>query len=144
LWRFAPMLTVGAMRASSQLLLMLGAAVIVVACEDSGAPTEETCPTASARLCFTTPDTIASAILAVEDIAERSATGLVTSGPRTEIQTRVPALSEALGAGRVTAARDILADLRESVAAVRSASNPGDAPDLAGIELALLVIERLL
>ena len=123
---------------------MLGAVVIVVACEDTAAPEEETCPEAAVRLCFTTTDTVVAAVAAVMDIAERSTKGLTSGGPRSQIESSVPSLVEALSNGRVTAARDALADLREGIAAARAASNPRDEPDLAAIELALLVIDRLL
>src|SRR5687767_6941322 len=99
------------MRAPTQLLLMLGAAAIIIACEDAGAPIEETCPESGARLCFTTPDTVIAVIAAVNDIGDRSTLGLTTGGPRSQIQSLVHPMMDALAAGRVTAARDALADM---------------------------------
>jgi hypothetical protein len=144
--------TGGCRRLGSLVGLLLGA-VLATACSDSTGPTQNnnqnlvtelTCPATQVRLCT---DAAARSVAqdAASDGLTRSMLGLENAAARTAITERLGQLNSAIGAGNVTRTRTALADTRTAVEAARAQSGgfPGDAADLAAIELLLDYIASL-
>lgn len=114
----------------------------VVACSDSTAPpaaaADEVCPTASVPLC-TDVDAAARARDGVADAVTRSTPAIDNPPVRAAFTTALGQLEAALAAGNVTRGREALRQSRAGVASARGqlGAFPGDAADLAAIELVL-------
>jgi hypothetical protein len=127
----------------------LGAAC--VACGDSTAPPrpdpDEVCPSAPVPLCNgANAVAVAAARDGASDAAGRSVSALDNAAARAALASRLTQLESALAAGNVTRGREALRQSREALAAARGqlTAFPGDAADLAAIELALDQVALLL
>ena len=114
---------------------------LIAACSEVSAPKDRTCPTASVPLCL--GPTLAVITAALTDAATRSlgAMGNVVAKP--SLSSELGAVAEAIGLGNVTRATAALERARAAVAAAQQQLNvyPGDAPDLAAIELVLVQVD---
>lgn len=123
--------------------LVLG--VAAAGCSDGTAPQPDlVCPSASVPLC-TRSDSVGVVILpAANDARTRSVSALKNVAQAARLATELSRISEALKAGNVTLVKGGLRAAREVLVAARQqlGSYPGDAPDLAAVELALIQIER--
>jgi hypothetical protein len=119
------------------------AAAAVWACSDSTGNANETCPDAQVPLCLSGDSTRALITPVATDAGSRSLGALANAAARGAIGIELDAVGAAIVAGQVTQARAALARARTALAAARQqlTTNPGDAPDLAAIELALIQIE---
>jgi hypothetical protein len=118
-----------------------------IACSDSTGPhpdAEDTaCPNAAITLCAQR-DTIQVLVSAASDARLRNAAALRNANVRQNLSDRLMKLAVALDAGRIAIANGLLIDLRKEITNAHgmSSMNPGDAPDVAAIELTLTQIER--
>lgn len=103
------------------------------------------CPAADVPLC-TSATAAAAARDAASDAATRSTPALENTTARTALATSLAQLDAALGAQNITDAREGLARSRDAIAAARGqlTNFPGDAADLAAIELMLDYVAPLL
>jgi hypothetical protein len=127
----------------------LGAACI--ACGDSPTQLQQqeppplTCPSAGVPLC-SSPAATAAARDGTSDAAARSTAALENTTARAALATNLGQLDAALGTQNITNARAALGRVRDAISAGRGQLNqfPGDAPDLAAIELLLDQVAALL
>lgn len=122
----------------------LSAIAVLVACGETTSSEELTCPSADVELCAAPPEVVTAAKGAAMDIGLRSVKGLQNTAVRTQLESRAAALASALQDGRVSRARDLIAEMRATIAEARPRGPAGDTPDLTAIELSLIVAARLL
>ena len=123
--------------------LMLAAAT--PGCSDASAPRADLfCPGAGVALCAKS-DSVRSVVLpAVNDARLRNVGALKNATQAARLGGELRLLEDALRAGNVTAADAALRAASDAIGAARPqlATYPGDAPDLAAVELALIQIAR--
>jgi hypothetical protein len=126
-------------------VLLMGAASVACGEDPPEPPRDETCPAAQVRLC-SDPGAAAIARDGIADAAARSTLGLENATARSALAGNLGQLGTQLAAHNVTQSRAALAATRESIATARGqlSSFPGDAADLASIELMLDFVAALL
>jgi hypothetical protein len=110
------------------------------------APAEEiTCPSAAVSLC-TSSAASEPVIAAIDDGAARGFSGIENAQVSASLRSDISELVTLLQSGRVSGSRDVVRRIRLSLqkANAELAIYPGDAPDLAMIELALDQVDELL
>jgi hypothetical protein len=124
-------------------LVMLAGASVSCGGGDGGTPPPPppppalTCPSAGVPLCTNTASA-AAARDGTSDAATRSTPALENATARTAVATNLGQLDAAIGVGNITDARAALGRARDAITAARGQTGfPGDAPDLAAIELLL-------
>lgn len=122
------------------------AALAIAACSESAAPSELTCPSAAVPLCAKEDSTVAAVASVTTDAGTRSLGALANPAARTALATELAAIDAAIDARNVTQARAAVERTRTALASAREqlSTHPGDAPDLAAIELALVQVARAL
>lgn len=134
---------------SRLVVLSLLVGVGVSSCGDGRGATEPpaalTCPSADVPLCSRLTKR-AAAQDAASDAAARSLPALENASTRAALGTSLSRLSTALTAGNITDARAALTGSREALGGARGqlSTSPGDAADLASIELMLDQVAPLL
>lgn len=126
------------------LLAIAAAVVALVACSDSTAATDVTCPSAAVPLCAREDSTVAAVALVTSDAGTRSLGALANPAAKAALATELAAIDAAIDARNVTQARAALERAGAALATARQqlSTHPGDAPDLAAIELALFQVAR--
>lgn len=122
------------------------AVLVVAGCSELTAPKDLTCPAATVPLCMRADSTLAVITPLTRDAATRNTSVLENQAAKTSLTTELNALGAAINSGNVTQAQRALDRARAALATARTQLNahPGDAPDLAAIELALIQAERAL
>jgi hypothetical protein len=130
---------------------LLGAAAYVGCGGDATGPEhqqqDQVCPTASVPLCAAVNSSAASSAReSASDAASRSTPALENATARSALGAGLSQLDAALAAGNVTKALAALRATREALTSARAQLNsfPGDAADLAAIELTLDQVAPLL
>lgn len=122
--------------------VMFAGAVLVLACSDSTDVRAGLCPDADVPLCTSGDSTRAVIRPMTSDAGTRSLSALGNEAARTAIGTELTAIGAAIAAGNVADANAAVDRATAALATARQslATHPGDAPDLAAIELALIQI----
>jgi hypothetical protein len=146
-WLARPTKSRASPHALARMAVVIVVGVAIVACGEKKTEVvpDVICPAAQVRLC----NDDGAALIArdgVADAAERATLGLENATARSTLVGNLGQLRTALTDRNVTRARAALATTRESIATARGqlSSFPGDAADLAGIELMLDFVAALL
>jgi hypothetical protein len=129
-------------------LALLATTLFGVACQGSDgpvAPTAQRCPTAPVPLCMDAVQAVAVRA-ATTDVQLRIVPALESAASRDTFGERLTLLAARVGSGDVSGARAALTAARGALAEARAtlAAHPGDAADLAAIELTLDQIAAVL
>ena len=116
--------------------------VLLAACSESAATEDQLCPSAQVPLCMKADSTVAVMLPMTNDAVIRSAAALGNAAVKSTLTSEINAVKAAIVAGNVTQAKNAMARARAAIATARQQNtHPGDAPDLAAIELALIQLE---
>lgn len=126
-----------------RLCVRVAFAALVVGCSDGTTPQQEVvCPDAQVALCSAAPHLQDIALVAVKDIGNRIVLGLPDLELRFAFQEDSDELWVALQDGRVSRARQVLADFDARIADLES-ENLAYLPTLSAIELSLRPAQAL-